>query len=241
VHYLLEGKEWEAADVLASCSIELGAVRYVRGSVSELDVTLRCPRHVLERLRSKDNGYGWNEDPQLLKQLRHAVGLSLPSGLGIANFDPRTSRAQPQSPLLLTDEPQFDVFISHASEDKEGFVRPLAKAMAALGLRVWFDEWTLTLGDRLRKKIDDGLSSSRYGVVVLSPDFFGKEWPRAELDALWSLEMEGRKVILPVYHLLSLAEIRRNSPMLAGKLGTFSEKGIDVVAAEVYAAVRSNG
>ncbi len=48
----------------------------------------------------------------------------------------------------------FDVFISHASEDKDNFVRPLAGALAEMGLKVWFDELTQTLGDSLRQKID---------------------------------------------------------------------------------------
>jgi hypothetical protein len=47
-------------------------------------------------------------------------------------------------------DPEWDVFVSHASEDKEGFVRPLAEALKDRGLRVWFDEFTLRVGDSLR-------------------------------------------------------------------------------------------
>lgn len=76
----------------------------------------------------------------------------------------------------------WDVFISHASEDKEAVVRPMAAALVQAGLRVWYDEFTLTLGDGLRESIDRGLAQSRYGIVVLSPSFFGKRWPQQELS-----------------------------------------------------------
>lgn len=68
----------------------------------------------------------------------------------------------------LGAEPEYDVFISHATEDKTEVVRPLAEVLRRLGLRVWYDEYELKLGDSLRRKIDHGLVTSRFGVVVLS-------------------------------------------------------------------------
>lgn len=78
----------------------------------------------------------------------------------------------------------YGVFISHASEDTDTFARPLADQLRRRGLRVWFDEFELTVGDSLRRNIDNGLAKSRYAVVVLSPAFFAKEWTKKELDAL---------------------------------------------------------
>ena len=69
----------------------------------------------------------------------------------------------------------WDAFISHASEDKDDFVRPLADGLTECGLSVWFDEFELKVGDRLRESIDRGLSQSRFGIVVLSPHFFEKQ------------------------------------------------------------------
>ena len=74
-------------------------------------------------------------------------------------------------------QPSWDVFISHASEDKETVARPLAEALARRGVKVWFDAEQLTLGDSLRRSIDQGLAQSRYGIVILSRRFFAKEWP----------------------------------------------------------------
>lgn len=112
----------------------------------------------------------------------------------------------------------FDVFISHASEDKDDFVRPLAAKLSESGLRVWYDESTLKVGDSLRRKIDHGLARSRYGIVVLSSAFFVKNWPQYELDGMVAREMEGRKVILPIWHKVSKTEVLSFSPTLADKV-----------------------
>ena len=112
----------------------------------------------------------------------------------------------------------YDAFISHASEDKDAFVRPLAQALTHSGLSIWYDEFTLTVGDSLRRKIDEGLRASRYGVVVLSPNFFAKNWPQEELDGLYSREVAGVKVILPVWYNITADEVRACSPLMAGKL-----------------------
>lgn len=132
----------------------------------------------------------------------------------------------------------WDVFISHAWEDKESFARPLAKALEAKGLRVWFDEFTLRVGDRLRRSIDHGLANSRYGVVILSPHFFGKEWPQKELDGLVARETTGEKVVLPVWHNISVDKIREYSPTLADRIAVSSERGLEHVVSELLRVVR---
>jgi hypothetical protein len=95
---------------------------------------------------------------------------------------------------------RWDLFISHASEDKDSVARPLADLLRRGGARVWPDTHELTVGDSLIEKIDEGLSSSRFGAVVLSPAFFGKHWPRRELSGLRAREESDRKTILPIWH-----------------------------------------
>jgi hypothetical protein len=73
-----------------------------------------------------------------------------------------------------SDTNDYDVFVSHASEDKAAVVTPLANALKQRGLSVWFDHFELRIGDSLRRKIDAGISRSRFGIVVLSPAFFAK-------------------------------------------------------------------
>lgn len=109
----------------------------------------------------------------------------------------------------------YDVFVSHASEDKDDFVRDFVKCLQQNGLQVWYDEFTLRIGDSLRRSIDNGLKNSRYGIVVLSEAFFSKEWPQRELDGLFAREVSGEKVILPIWHKISKNEVMKFSPIIA--------------------------
>ncbi len=132
----------------------------------------------------------------------------------------------------------WDVFISHAWEDKDSIARPLAKALQAAGLRVWFDEFTLRVGDRLSRSIDLGLANSRYGVVILSPSFFAKEWPQKELAGLVTREDDGSVVILPVWYNITAQQIRRYSPSLADRVAAIADNGLDQVVADLLRAIR---
>jgi hypothetical protein len=94
----------------------------------------------------------------------------------------------------------YDVFISHASEDKDAFVRPLAKRLRDEHIEVWYDEFSLRVGDSLRRSIDRGLAQSRFGIVVMSPHFFEKQWSQWELDGLVARQIAGAdNVILPIW------------------------------------------
>jgi len=132
---------------------------------------------------------------------------------------------------------KWDVFISHANEDKNEFVRPLAKALEASGLSVWYDELTLKIGDSLRRKIEEGLANSRYGIVILSTSFFEKKWTQDELDGLASKEVAGTKVILPVWHNIDFPDVQRQAPMLSGRLAAKSSDGIDKVVRQLREAM----
>src|ERR1035437_1708238 len=112
----------------------------------------------------------------------------------------------------------YDVFISHASEDKDELVRPLAYALIAEGLSVWYDEFEMKIGDSLRRKIDKGLSNSRFGIVVLSKDFIKKGWTNYELDGIITKSVTGEQVILPIWHNITKKEVIDYSPSLADKL-----------------------
>lgn len=112
----------------------------------------------------------------------------------------------------------FDSFISHASEDKESFVEPLANGLKKLGLKIWYDRFELKVGDSLRESIEAGLAGSKYGIVVFSPSFFKKRWTRQELNGLFSREMSGKKNrILPILHGVRISELTRRYPIQADR------------------------
>ncbi len=137
------------------------------------------------------------------------------------------------------DDREFDVFISHASEDKEAVVRPLAQALSSRGLAVWYDEFELRIGDSLRQKIDAGIARSRFGIVVLSSPFFSKSWPKYELDGLVTMAVSGRQVLLPLWHGISKDEVMNQSPSLADKVALrTADSPIDEIAEEIAAVVR---
>lgn len=136
----------------------------------------------------------------------------------------------------------YDAFIPHASEDKEGLVRPLAEALAGMGFRVWYDEFELRVGDSLRQSIDKGLATSRFGIVVLSEAFFAKNWPQYELDGLVAREIDGKSVILPIWHGVGKEEVLAYSPRLADRIALRTDRmNIEDLAAELANVLSGEG
>jgi hypothetical protein len=136
---------------------------------------------------------------------------------------------------------KYDVFISHAAEDKDALVRPLAAALQSHGLSVWYDEFELHIGDSLRRKIDAGMAASRFGLVVLSQAFFAKSWPQYELDGLVTLSVTGKQVLLPLWHNISMDEVMRHSPSLSDKVALrTSDYSVTEIAVEVASVINSD-
>ena len=76
-----------------------------------------------------------------------------------------------QASSRMSERKPWDVFVSHASEDKDAFVRPLAAALQSLGVSIWYDEFSLRVGDSLSRSIDKGIAGSRLGGYGI-PDAF---------------------------------------------------------------------
>lgn len=162
-----------------------------------------------------------------------------------------TARALPLASvpsLVQRDEPPglntvvraHDVFISHASEDKDAVVRPLAAALIAEGLDVWYDEFELRIGDSLRRKIDQGLANSRVGLVVLSHSFIAKGWTNYELDGIVTRSVSGEQVLLPIWHNISKHEVIAYSPSLADKVArSTATHTVEEIAKEIAELIAS--
>jgi hypothetical protein len=134
----------------------------------------------------------------------------------------------------VADDRTFDVFISHASEDKGAIVRPLALALRDRGLTVWYDEFELKIGDSLRQKIDRGLAASRFGIVVLSSAFFGRGWTNYELDGIVTKAVSGEQLLLPIWHGITKQQVIDCSPSLADKIArSTATHTIEEIAAEI--------
>lgn len=133
------------------------------------------------------------------------------------------------------------LFVSHASEDKKEFVRPLAHALKSQGLQVWYDEFSLHAGDSLRRSIDKGLGECDVGILVLSPAFFQKQWPQRELDALFGLEIAGRATLIPIWYQIEATDVAQASPLLADRIALNANHGVAFIASEIAKQFRIEG
>ena len=152
------------------------------------------------------------------------------------------SLLQNTPPEVLPDSvKEYDVFISHASEDKKTIVRPLANALVAENIIVWYDEFELHIGDSLRRKIDRGLAKSRVGLVVLSHAFIAKGWTNYELDGIITRAVDGQQVLLPIWHNISKDEIIEYSPSLADKVArSTTTHTVEEIATESAGLIRND-
>jgi hypothetical protein len=134
---------------------------------------------------------------------------------------------------------EYDVFISHASEDKDEVVRPLVYSLQSHGLKVWYDEFEMKIGDSLRRKIDKGLANSKFGIVVLSKNFISKGWTNYELDGIITKVNSGEQILLPIWHNITKKEVIDFSPSLADKVArNTSNYTIEEIAQEIAEVAR---
>ena len=171
--------------------------------------------------------------PGRLPEIRNVSLSSVPSL--------RLDRNYIDGRYIEDDSPrEYDVFISHASEDKDKVVRPLAHCLQELGLKVWYDEFELKIGDSLRRKIDKGLVNSRFGVVVLSTSFINKGWTNYELDGIVTRAVSGEQVILPIWHNITKQQVINYNPSLADKLARNTAiNTIEEIADEIYSVIKN--
>ena len=174
-----------------------------------------------ELLKAQQNEQKKLRDEQLRIQKKLQKDIELQKAqletLITQNYSAQNSALIAENNFIELDK-KYDFFISHASEDKDDIVRELAEALRNNGFKVWYDEFELKIGDSLRKKIDYGLSNANYGIVIVSPSFVKKNWTEYELNGMVAREMNGHKVILPIWHKITKDEVLKFSPSLADKL-----------------------
>jgi hypothetical protein len=135
--------------------------------------------------------------------------------------------------------PNWDIFISHASEDKEAFVEPLANRLKELAVRVWYDKFVLLPGDRLSEKIGEGLAECRCGLLVLSKTFIKKPWTKYELSGLVNRFVEDNTRLIPIWYGINRAEVAAFNPALADLFSIEGNpKQVDKCALEILRVIR---
>src|SRR5215813_3440446 len=135
----------------------------------------------------------------------------------------------------------WDVFISHATEEKAEVAVPLTRKLEERGLRVWLDRQQIDLADNLRGKVNEGIARSRFAVALLSARYLDKKWTLDELDAFMAREELGPRVVLPVLHGIEAATLAEKYPLLANRIFGDTSKGLDMVADQIVRVVLKDG
>ena len=130
-------------------------------------------------------------------------------------------------------------FISHDSRDKDDIARPLAIQLSTMLCPVWFDEFSLKVGDSLRQSIETGLKECKKCILILSPNFLSNEgWSKKEFDSIFTRELlENEKVILPIWYNVSKHDVYDYSPSLADRVAINWSLGKKEAARQLYKAI----
>jgi hypothetical protein len=222
-----------AFDINAACERTLSQVnRYLsnlRPSAEQLATELKQLALSSIAVRRRES----SSQSQILRSLKMPIREPDPPARSRASGSGTERRKDQDS----KETQRWDVFVCHASEDKKEIADPLAKELKARGLGVWYDDFSLKLGDSLRQSIDRGLARSRFGVVILSAHFFEKHWPQQELNGLATREANGQRVILPVWHGVGFAEVSEYSPILADRKAVQTSEGLEKIIEKILEVV----
>ncbi len=115
------------------------------------------------------------------------------------------------------EEKEYDVFISHASKDKSIFVEELYKTISKLGVNIFYDKQEISWGDNWKKCIIDGTAKSEFAIIVISQNFFDREWTERELSEFLKQQNSAhQKKVLPLLFGISRQEMVSHYPDLEG-------------------------
>lgn len=120
---------------------------------------------------------------------------------------------------------EYDVFISHANKDKEDFVEELYKSLNKLGVDIFYDEKSLEWGDNWKDKILKGTQKAEFAIIVISGNFFDREWTERELTEFLNRQnRNGQKLILPILYNIAIEQLQEKYPSISDIQAIASEK-----------------
>ncbi|MBL8552293.1 MAG: TIR domain-containing protein [Hyphomonadaceae bacterium] len=152
----------------------------------------------------------------------------------VLELDPNPSRFIRQMVFGADD---YDVFISHASEDKDEIARPIFEACGRAGLKAFLDEAHIGWGQSFTQKINSALGAARTVLVIVSSTSVSKDWPVLEVNTALQFEAAGQKKVVPV--IVGKPDLSR-LPLLSGKDGMVWSGDADAVATRLQAAVKGD-
>lgn len=112
--------------------------------------------------------------------------------------------------------PEYDVFISHANVDKKDLIEELYQSLSKLGVSIFYDKESLEWGDNWKDKILNGTQNAEFAIIVISDNFFGREWTERELSEFLNRQnTNGQKLILPIIHNITMEQLKKRYPNVA--------------------------
>jgi hypothetical protein len=139
----------------------------------------------------------------------------------VSNFAIKAGELDPKPPSYIKDIMEkselFDIFIGHASEDKDLIARPIFEECERKGVKAFMDEIHIAWGDSLTEQINHALGNAKYFLAVMSEKSIEKSWPRKELNSAIAREISGEQKVLPLI-VGDHQKIFKKFPLLADKL-----------------------
>lgn len=218
-----------------------GRYRYFGGRATRSPFTVTVPANGHWFVALDLGGYGGRIDASVAVEAPPRGWLPQAVNQQVDSIDQIARSAIPETPPSpdILGGRTWDVFVSHASEEKASVARPLAEALEGEGVSVWLDELVLKVGDSLRRKIDQGIRSSRFGIVIMSHAFFAKGWTKYELDGLVTRSVTGEQNLLPIWHGVTKDDVVRQSASLADKVAlTTANMTVKEIASAIADVVR---
>ncbi len=169
------------------------------------------------------------QDRDILSKLADPIGISLK----IRGLDYARKRSALEKPMA---------FISHDHRNKADIARPLSIELSKIMCPVWFDEFSLRVGDSLRESIEKGLKECKKCVLILTREFLTNEgWTKKEFNSVFTREiLEKKNVILPVWHKVTASQVYEYSPTLADRVGVDWSLGVEEVSRRLYRAITAD-
>jgi hypothetical protein len=143
-------------------------------------------------------------------------------------------------------------FISHDSKDKEHIARPIAQKLSSRLCTVWYDEYSMKVGDSLRNSIEKGIKETKKCIIILTPNFLNNPgWTKKEFESIFTREMIfEEKIILPIWHKVTKEEVYEYSPSLADTVAliwpdkdnlesTEYEKQVEALVSKLHTAIQA--
>nr|MBD5378199.1 TIR domain-containing protein [Bacteroides sp.] len=180
--------------------------------LSEKENSLFKEQEKLHKAQEEATAKRLKEDDRIRRQTDFKLQLLSSSVRTVQHEQSKINQAFPLLDVRLDES--YDVFISHASDDKATYVDGLVDALTTRGIKVWYDKNQIAWGNSIRQSIDDGLKKSKYAIIVLSEHYMRKYWTSREFNAIFAKESIYGQTILPIWHNITKDQVISYSPML---------------------------